>query len=58
MFSKVCRAKKVLVKPASSVMGWFFASAHQLVNAKLLEVFWRECLPFCSVRWPARTVLL
>jgi hypothetical protein len=39
MLSRVCLAKKVLVKPVSSVMGWFFASAHQLVKAKLLEVF-------------------
>src|SRR6218665_1523939 len=37
-FSSECFAKKVLVKPVSSVIGWFFASAHQFVNEKLFEV--------------------
>jgi hypothetical protein len=58
MFSSVCLAKSVRVKPASSVMGRLVASAHQLVKAKLLAVFWRERLLRCSAMWPSRTVLL
>ena len=36
------------MKPVSSVMGWFFASAHQLVKAKLLEVLLLLRLLDCS----------
>ena len=41
MFSSVCLAKNVLVKPVRSAMGLFVASAHQLVNSKLFDVLRR-----------------
>jgi hypothetical protein len=41
-------AKKVLVKPVRSVIGWFFASAHQLVKEKLFEVLPALRLLRCS----------
>ena len=45
MLSSVCLAKNVLVKPARSWIGLLVASAHQLVNSKVLEVLRRARLP-------------
>ena len=49
MFSRVWRAKKVLVKSTRSGMTLLFASAQKDVNSKLLLVFWPLRLPECSL---------
>ena len=59
MFRSVRCAKNVFAKSFRSVIGLFFASAHQLVNSKLLEVFLPPFVAafFISRRWLSRVVL-
>ena len=53
----MCLAKNVFVNPTRSVIGLLRASAHQLVNSKLFDVFRRLRFPDASARCWSRTVL-
>jgi hypothetical protein len=57
MLSSVCFAKNVFVKPTRSAIGLFVASAHQLVNSKLFDVFRLFRPPVCSATCSSRVVL-
>ena len=56
MLSSVCLAKNVFVKPVRSAIGLFRASAHQLVNSKVLDVFRLLRPPACSATCESRVV--
>ena len=56
MASSVCLAKKVFVKPVRSAIALLCASAHQLVNSNVFDVFRLLRPAVCSATCESRVV--